>query len=220
MRLVLCDPQLTFAESLAHVLVMRGDEVVGVVRQLHDAERLVTEDRADVCVVGLDDDSTAELGNIAASSASVVVLASQFDGDLRSRVSDAGVQAVVLKQQRLVDLLTVLDRVHSGEVVVLDVAPRSDRLTGRPRHHSDGERLGAFLSPRERQVLSALVRGDDTSALARSLNISTNTARSHVQSVLTKLGAHSRLAAVQMAIRLEMVDPRSGDWLIDSHSAG
>jgi hypothetical protein len=39
-------------------------------------------------------------------------------------------------------------------------------------------------------------------------------ARSHVQSVLTKLGAHSRFAAVRVAVRHSMVDPRTGDWLV------
>lgn len=220
MRVVLCDPHLTFAESLAHVLAERGDEVLGIVRQLHDAEELASQGRADVCVLDLDEDSTAELDNLVACGASVVVLSTELDSDQRGRLSDAGVQAVVLKQQSLHDLLAVLDRVHLGEGLVGRAAPRSDRLTSQPRHHSDGERLAAFLSPRERQVLSALVRGGDTSAMARSLKISTNTARSYVQSVLTKLGAHSRLAAVQLAIRMEMVDPRSGEWLIDSRYTG
>ena len=221
MRLVLCDPQLTFAESLAYVLVERGDEVVGLVRQLPDAAAIVTQDRADICVIDIDK-STAELDSLPnlARAIPVVVLTDQPNGDLRSHLADAGAQAVVLKQQSLDDLLRLLDRVHAGETVVDQVPPRGSRATGQPRYRSDGERLGAFLSPRERQVLSALVRGDDTSTLARSLGISTNTARSHVQSVLTKLGAHSRLAAVQIAVRMELVDPRSGEWLIDSRNDG
>jgi two-component system, NarL family, nitrate/nitrite response regulator NarL len=62
-------------------------------------------------------------------------------------------------------------------------------------------------------VLGALVRGDDTSKLARSLGIASATARCHVQNVLTKLGAHSRIEAATNAVRHGMVSPNTGRWL-------
>jgi two-component system nitrate/nitrite response regulator NarL len=58
-----------------------------------------------------------------------------------------------------------------------------------------------------------LVRGEDTAKLARRLGISRTTVRCHVQSVLTKMGAHSRLEVATTAVRTGVVSPRTGEWL-------
>jgi two-component system nitrate/nitrite response regulator NarL len=60
------------------------------------------------------------------------------------------------------------------------------------------------------------VRGQDTARLARSLGVAETTARCHVQAVLMKLGAHSRLEAATTAVRYGMVNPADGRWLLDS----
>jgi two-component system nitrate/nitrite response regulator NarL len=79
---------------------------------------------------------------------------------------------------------------------------------------STAHRLATFLTKREREVLSALVRGSDTMNLASSLGISQTTARCHIQSVLTKMGVHSRLEAATGAVRHGMIRPDTGEWLI------
>jgi len=50
-----------------------------------------------------------------------------------------------------------------------------------------------------------LASGVSTSAAATTLGISTATLRAHVQSILRKLGAHSRLEAVAEAARLGLI---------------
>jgi two-component system, NarL family, nitrate/nitrite response regulator NarL len=79
---------------------------------------------------------------------------------------------------------------------------------------NETHRLARFLSQREREVLQRLVRGEDTSSLARSMGITRYTARSHIQSVLTKLGVHSRMEAATMAVRHQLVSPDDGRWLL------
>jgi DNA-binding NarL/FixJ family response regulator len=93
------------------------------------------------------------------------------------------------------ELLRILDRVHEAR-------------------STPALRMAAFLTPREREVLGALVRGQDTTRLARELGIAGATARCHIQSVLTKLGAHSRLEAATTAVRFGMVNPQTGRWLL------
>ena len=56
-----------------------------------------------------------------------------------------------------------------------------------------------FLTSQERHVLSCLAAGLDTKTIASMLFISPTTARNHVQSILHKLGVHSRLQAVALA---------------------
>jgi DNA-binding CsgD family transcriptional regulator len=56
------------------------------------------------------------------------------------------------------------------------------------------------LSPREREVLQELVDGRSHEAAAQDLFISPHTFRTHVKNILTKLGAHSSIEAVSIAV--------------------
>lgn len=56
------------------------------------------------------------------------------------------------------------------------------------------------LTPRELDVLRLLAQGLSTTAIAERLVIRTTTTRNHIQRILTKLDAHSRLEAVRSAI--------------------
>jgi PAS domain S-box-containing protein len=60
---------------------------------------------------------------------------------------------------------------------------------------------GGTLTRRELQVLRLLASGGNTRAIADGLRVSPATVRNHVQNVLAKLGAHSRLEAVAYANR-------------------
>ena len=51
------------------------------------------------------------------------------------------------------------------------------------------------LTRREREVLALLARGAGNVAIAEALVISPETARTHIQNVIAKLGVHSRLEA-------------------------
>ncbi|MFC5952180.1 DNA-binding response regulator [Pseudonocardia lutea] len=63
------------------------------------------------------------------------------------------------------------------------------------------EALLKRLTPREREVLSCLVEGLDRSGVAARLQLSPNTVRTHVQSILGKLGVNSAVAAVALIRR-------------------
>lgn len=56
------------------------------------------------------------------------------------------------------------------------------------------------LSRREREVLQELVDGKSHEAAAQDLYISHHTFRTHVKNILTKLGAHSSIEAVSIAV--------------------
>jgi DNA-binding CsgD family transcriptional regulator len=58
-----------------------------------------------------------------------------------------------------------------------------------------------WLSPREIEILKLLARGRPTDRMAAELFIAPNTLRNHVSNILSKLGAHSKLEAVAIAVR-------------------
>jgi PAS domain S-box-containing protein len=65
---------------------------------------------------------------------------------------------------------------------------------------------GPSLTAREIQVLKLLAVGTSTEAIARTLGVTRSTARNHIESVLSKLGVHSRLQAVVYATEHGLVE--------------
>jgi DNA-binding CsgD family transcriptional regulator len=76
-----------------------------------------------------------------------------------------------------------------------------ERLAGRHSGREQARRIVSSLTRREREILALLAHGADNDAMAEELYISPQTARTHVQNVLAKLGVHSRLEAATFVNR-------------------
>jgi two-component system, NarL family, nitrate/nitrite response regulator NarL len=217
MRVLICDHHVILAESLAYLLLVRGKDVVAVTHTIDDALAVLRRHAVDVCLLGQAFDGERALDRLAelrraAPDTRVVLVSASVDSALVAAAKATGVHGVADKRQSVAEVINVLDRVHAGgsALPVKLSSPAQDR----PRPANDAQRLAAFLTPRERQVVSALVSGEDTRMLARSLGIAATTVRCHIQSVLTKMGAHSRLELATTAVRAGMVSPETGEWLI------
>jgi DNA-binding NarL/FixJ family response regulator len=131
----------------------------------------------------------------------VVILADGADPVTASDVISSGAAGLIRKDQHLTEIIRTLAGVRAGEQALgLEAAqpgPRDLRSPGT----SDSEWLLQLLTVREQEVLMLVMEGQSTKQIARSLAISLSTARTHIQSVLVKLGAHSRLEATSMVAR-------------------
>jgi DNA-binding NarL/FixJ family response regulator len=76
-----------------------------------------------------------------------------------------------------------------------------------PRGRDQAAAAMVDLTPRERQVLTLLIAGASNKEMARRLSIRSNTVRTHVQSLLTKLRVHTRLGAATLAMRYGLLSP-------------
>jgi PAS domain S-box-containing protein len=114
--------------------------------------------------------------------------------------------------------LSVFDR--AGERVTLRVtsAPlrRGDEVVGIvaigipiPQAFAPEKSLLDELTPRQQEVLRLLAEGLETPEIARRLGVAEETARNHIRALLRATGAHSRLEAVLMGMRLGAVEPHS-----------
>ncbi|WNV88152.1 LuxR C-terminal-related transcriptional regulator [Umezawaea sp. Da 62-37] len=83
------------------------------------------------------------------------------------------------------------------------------RIVGVGRGVSDEaaevRQLASHLTRREWECLGLLVQGFTTGAMAERMSVSTTTVRTHVQSLLAKLGVHSRLEAVALTARTSLL---------------
>jgi DNA-binding NarL/FixJ family response regulator len=114
---------------------------------------------------------------------------------------DAGCSGFIAKDSPPAQVLTAIRAAAAGEALV------PDRLTDL-LHGLRSPVSGApyDLTGRELEVLTLLAQGETNQMIADELFISVNTVRNHVQHVIAKLGAHSKLEAVATAVREGIVD--------------
>ena len=106
------------------------------------------------------------------------------------------------KDGRLRDLLKTLRTATPGSLAV-DPALVT-RLFDQPPALARAA-LARPLSKRELSVLVGMADGNHVTGIAHELRISSHTCRGHVKSLLSKLGAHSQLEAVIIAVRIGLV---------------
>jgi two-component system, NarL family, nitrate/nitrite response regulator NarL len=199
MRLILGDDQAIFLDALASVLGQHGHEVGAVARSTAEMIALVLHQRPDACLV-----DRADLDAIgqASQATAVIVLSADSDPQAAERALAAGASGYLHQSRGIEVLVDTLARIQNGEQVV-DLPGGPVR---RPRAATRADTLAAALTQRERECLTHLVGGLDTTAMMRELGVSRTTVRTHLQSVLTKLDVHSRLEAASFAVRNSLVD--------------
>ena len=205
--LVLGDDHSVFLDAMAAVLVQRGYRVT-VARTVPETIDAVRREQPAVCLIDRHfggDSGIAAIGPMLAASRRTRVLVLSADPDTKGiqRALQAGAARYLHKTRGVSALTRAIERVQRGEVVIDVPKPSVPRDRARP---SDARRLAAFLTPRERECLVLLVEGLDTGGIAAKLGVSPATVRTHVQSVLMKLGVHSRLEAASYAVRYGLLD--------------
>jgi DNA-binding NarL/FixJ family response regulator len=114
----------------------------------------------------------------------------------------AGASGYLTKEVSLDELVETARAVAGGAVVVPpDMLGQLLRtlVDQEGKKNDDSIVTLSKLTRRERQVLALLADGSDKDAIAVELAISPQTARTHVQNILAKLGLHSRLEAAAFA---------------------
>ena len=130
-----------------------------------------------------------------------VVLTGHEDTALLRACLDLGASGILLKDTLELEIVQSLTRVLAG-ALVLD--PRLKTLAPEPGHRR-AKAAEADLTTRERDVLRLVERGMTSRQISASLDLSLNTVRSYVQSVLMKLDAHTRVEAIATARRLRLM---------------
>lgn len=182
---------------------------VHVVAETHTGMTTVAEaERAapDVAVLEIDGLNGDGLRTVAmlrerVKDCRVLLLADGEEIDVLIEGLEAGAQGYVSKESPLSDLVDAMRAVVSGQLVIPGgmLTELITSLVQRRKYRNEGAVRVSRLTQREREVLRLLATGADNEAIGRSLVISPQTARTHIQNILSKLGAHSRLEAVAIA---------------------
>ena len=198
-NIVVVDDHKVFAELLAMALSREPDLCcVGHAQSVSDGAELDVQ-------LGDGDGiaATAELTE-RFPDLRVVVLTAHVDQRLLQRAAAANACALLPKDGDLPDMLAALRTARRGGFAVHPDLLR--RLVG-------GAEVPAPRRPpltqREQEVLQMLAAGLEARMIAQEIGISLNTCRGYVKSLLAKLGAHSQLEAVAIAMRHGLINVRT-----------
>lgn len=196
MRVLLLDPGRLSGQTLSQAL-SRSGATVELRREAPGPDDLARPD-VDLAVLNVRGALALAAASVQALSAlapraRLVCLVESPEGDVARGLAQAGVE-VVGRGRRLAEVIS--------DLLGGSAAPGPRPGTAQPRPPAvPGPLLARFLTPRERRVLALLAGGSSTQSIADVLGITAATARGYVQSVLTKLGVHTRVEAVAYAAR-------------------
>ena len=124
------------------------------------------------------------------------IVVTTYDGDEDiHRALEAGAQGYIIKGMPYQTLVEAIHRVHLGKRFL--PPPVANTLASR-MPDSD-------LSPREKEVLLLLVAGRSNKEIAQTLDITEATVKSHVSTILMRLGVDDRTQAVVTALQRGLV---------------
>ncbi len=210
-KILVVDDHEVAREGLANLLTTPQTQVAGMVSSGADAvERLATEEfdavLLDVRMPQKDGLSTLEEIRSRHKALPVIMLSTYDNPTYIARAAALGATDYIVKTTAHVSISTVLHSLASGH------PPDSDsalvQIQKKMHEAVDTNKIPdeIALTAREAQVLRHIALGLSNKEIARSLGISVETVKEHVQNVLRKMKANDRTDAAVRAVRMGLLD--------------
>ena len=203
-RAVIVEDHDALSQGLALVLERAGIDVVGSARTEQEGYDLIRRERPGLAIVdiGLERGSGVELARrlaLVEPGLGVLIYTGLGDESLLREALDSGARGFALKAGPARDLVAAARAVASGDSYV------DPRLNPYILGRTTTERI-AVLSPREKEVMALLAEGLTGRQIAERLVISPATVRTHVENVMEKLEARTRVHAIAIALRQGLIE--------------
>jgi DNA-binding NarL/FixJ family response regulator len=215
-RILLVEDQRTLAEALMIAIDAQPDlECVGAVGTVDEALRLTGARHPDVVLMdihlpGVDGiDGTRRIKSLH-PSVRILVLTADATPEMFAEATAAGATGFLAKNGPFPDILAAIRTPPAGRTLVAGgtFAVLVDELRRGASEQARREENRAFLTAREKEVLALMGEGLGGRLIAERLGVSEHTARSHIKRVMTKLRAHNRHEAVDVALRTGLLPGR------------
>jgi DNA-binding NarL/FixJ family response regulator len=216
MKIVIADDHTIFREGLRRLLeTERTFRVVGEAADGGEAVRLVQQFKPDILLLDMAMPSVPGLqvlGELSARGMRVrsIVLTAAIEPSAVVEALQRGARGVLLKEVTAALLFKCIRCVADGQYWVgrEEVGNLVEYMRRQVSAVPDErERLG--LTPRETEIVSALVAGLSNREMARQCAISEQTVKHHLTRIYAKLGVSNRLELALYAIQHRLVDDRN-----------
>ena len=205
-KVLIVEDHPVVAEGLASLLEDYPEiTITGVAFSVAEVIPAVENAAADVAVIdyhlpdGTAYDAVERLRSRSPSTAVVLISADAGNEPLLAAV-ELGASGYLIKSAAGEEIIHAIRAAAAGQTVI--PAGLVTRALALYRESIQRQTLLESLTPREKQILALMADGADNRTVAERLHISYATVRSHVRSILAKLGARSRLDAVAKATDL------------------
>ena len=214
-RVVLVDDQALIRTGFKMILETEDDiEVVGEASDGEQAISMTRSVRPDVVLMdvqmptmdGLE--ATGRIVRDANIPSRIVILTTFERDDYVFEALRAGASGFLLKNAPSEELVHAVRVVAAGDALLAPSVTRKviEGFIRRPAHRSNEVELRR-LTERETEILQLLATGKSNSELAAHLLVGEGTVKTHVSSVLTKLGLRDRMQAVIFAYESGLIEP-------------
>ena len=208
-RVLIADDHAVVRQGLRTFLELQDDiEVVADVADGEAALRAASEHEPDVVLMDLVMPGGGGVAAIRAlrerrPEARVLVLTSFLDDEKLFPAVRAGAAGYLLKDVQPAELVRAIRTVDQGEALLHPAV--AARLM---EEFAETERPAAdeALTAREQEVLALIARGLSNKLIARDLEIAEKTVKTHVSSILGKLGLTDRTQAALYAVRSGLIE--------------
>lgn len=207
-RVMVVDDHRTFAEALGLAIGMENGLEAVVASSGAEAIEMAGREQPDVILVDMEMPGMSGIDTIrrlleAVPEARVVVVSGHEDDLIKARALEAGAVGYISKGTPLEEIPGVVRRAHRREEILPgEEQARLLRILRHRRHQESTERQRANrLTPRQIEILQLLAEGLAPPEIAGQLHLSPFTLRTHVQNILTRLGVHTKVEALALAIR-------------------
>ena len=208
-RIAIADDHQILRDGVRRLLESEpGFEVVAEGVNGLDVARIAHDVRPDVMLL---DVAMPRMGGIEAlktiqfETTRVILLTAAIDPSELLRAIQLGARGVVLKESATRLLIDGIHRVMDDKYVIgAGVADDRDQAA---RQVGAQQNRQFELTPRELEIVAAIVGGDSNRDIADRLDISLQTVKHHLTSIFDKTGASSRLELAVFAIRHGLVTP-------------
>jgi DNA-binding NarL/FixJ family response regulator len=205
-RVLIVEDHPVVAEGLASLLEDYPEvTIVGAALSVAEVIPAVEKATADVAVIdyhlpdGTAYDAVERIRSRSPSTAVVLISADAGNEPLLAAI-EVGASAYLIKSATGEEIIQAVRAAAAGETVIpAGLITRALALYRQGAQQRARQAVLESLTPREKQVLALMTDGADNRTVAERLHISYATARTHVRSILAKLGARSRLDAVAKA---------------------
>jgi len=207
-RVVICDDHEVIRTGLVSLLAGTDIEVVGEASTGKEAVRVVQKEKPDVVLMDIrmpDGDGLSALEKIRAKmpDCKVIMLSTYDNPTYIARSVALGAKDYILKGAPREDLIACIEAVAAGESPSRYGELRKVAGTMKVRQLVDDDDVP--LTQRETQVLRHVALGLSNREIAKSLEISVETVKEHVQNILRKIAANDRTQAAVWAVRKGLV---------------